>query len=160
METITRAAGGVAVTLRGDGRRLEVTLRGSTVLARDLEALGRALWAARSRAVLDAAGMAAEPVVAGWRAEAYVAGRAAIVARGRSLDGLVAVQATGMRRWRVHVAPGASAAAVREAGEALIEDQERQIRALKRTIWQPEGTGNARRASESWWDVPRTGGSQ
>jgi hypothetical protein len=77
----------------------------------------------------------------GRSAEAYVAGRAAIVACGRSADGLVAVRVEGMRRWRVEVAAEACGSravaevAVRQAAEALLRDQAEQIRALKHAIW-------------------------
>ncbi|GAA4260083.1 hypothetical protein GCM10022255_087370 [Dactylosporangium darangshiense] len=139
MATITRSAGGVTVALVDDVR-LEVSLRDMSGVARNLETVGRALWVARTRAVLDSAGVAAEPVPLGWRAEAYVAGRAAIVARGRSRDGLVELEVVGMRRWRAGVARAGradTARAIQEAGEALLADQWAQIRVLKRTIWQP-----------------------
>ncbi|MGI5238010.1 hypothetical protein [Dactylosporangium sp. CA-139066] len=151
----------MTATLSADGRRIQVAIcRGMPINPTCLERLARALWAGRTRAVLDAAGAASEPAALGWRAEAYVAGRAGIVARGRSRDGSVAVETVGMRQWRVHIQPGAGGAAVEEAGEELLRDQARQIRALKRTIWQPGGTGNACPAAESGVDVPRPGGSQ
>jgi hypothetical protein len=151
MATITRTVGGVTATLTGGG--LDIVVRGRPD-AGTLASLGRALFVARVRAALDRAELGKEPAAMGWRAEAYVAGRAAIVASGRSQNRSVAIETTGMRRWNVHVAADADADAVREAGERLIEDHARQIRALKRTIWQPEGTGNARRPAESWWDNP------
>jgi hypothetical protein len=97
--------------------------------------LGRRLFVARRRAALAAAGLAREPVPVGWRELAYVDGRDRIVACGRSADGRVEVRVEGMRRWRVRVAAGGDAAAVEEAAEALLRDQWRQVRALKRRIW-------------------------
>jgi hypothetical protein len=164
---VSVASGMVAGELRGaTGVRIALddsVLRDPTTLARHLEALGRALWAARTRAFLAAAGAAGagagaagagagaagaaagaggrEPVALGRSAEAYVAGRAAIVACGRSADGLVAVRVEGMRRWRVEVAAEACGSravaevAVRQAAEALLRDQAEQIRALKHAIW-------------------------
>jgi hypothetical protein len=150
---VSVASGLVAGELRGaTGVRIALddsVLRDPTTLARHLEALGRALWAARTRAFLAAAGAAGagagaggrEPVALGRSAEAYVAGRAAIVACGRSADGLVAVRVEGMRRWRVEVAAEACGSravaevAVRQAAEALLRDQAEQIRALKHAIW-------------------------
>ncbi|WP_432838945.1 hypothetical protein [Dactylosporangium sp. CA-092794] len=132
--------------LGGSGVRVRVLderlLRDPAALAARLESLGRALFAARTRAFLAAHGDGAvrEPAAVGWRAEAYVKGRAAIVACGRSRDGRVAVRVEGMRRWRVDVEPGADGAAVQEAAEALLRDQAARIRQLKRTIWQLDGT--------------------
>lgn len=40
-------------------------------------------------------------------------------------------------------------AAVQEAAEAMLRDQMRQIRALKRTVWQPRGTADPRAPAES-----------
>jgi hypothetical protein len=113
-------------------------------LERRLAALARLLWAGRMRdyfaAVSEAFGesVTREPPAVGRRDVEYVAARDRIVACGRSRDGGVAVRVLGMREWRVEVAPGldeeALKRAVTEAAEALIADQLRQVRALKRTI--------------------------
>jgi hypothetical protein len=118
-------------------------------LERHLAALAKLLWAARMRnyfaAVSDAFGetVTREPPALGRRDVEYVEARDRIVARGTSLDGRVAIEVLGMREWRVSVADGTLRdrelpRQVRQAAEALIQDQLRQIRLLKRrkgTIW-------------------------
>ena len=161
MALVRARVGAVAGTF--DGGRVSIAIRGE-VGERDLEALGRALWAARTRAFLRAAGAEREPAAHGWRERAYVAGRAGIVACGRSRDGALEISVTGMRRWRVRAAPGDGVChrgraghgpevrlvgrvgerAVEEAAAGLLADQAAQIRALKRTIWQPRDTLDAR----------------
>ncbi|MFB9415938.1 hypothetical protein ACFFSQ_48215 [Dactylosporangium matsuzakiense] len=122
----------VEATVSGD--RVRVTLRGP-VDERDLERLGRSLWARRTRAFLGRAGLEREPRPAGWRAEEYVRRRAGIVACGQS--GSVHIQVRGMRTWRVAITGRPTARDIEEAADALIRDQQVKIRALKRTIWQP-----------------------
>ncbi|WP_432991047.1 hypothetical protein [Dactylosporangium sp. CA-233914] len=150
--------GGAIAGALEDDRRVRVVLRADVVrdrarLARGLEALGRALWAARTRAFLEAAGADREPVPMGWRATEYVRRRAAIVACGRSRDGAVTVRVAGMRDWRVEIAGDVTERKVQEAAEELLRDQGARILALKRTIWQPRGTPAASDAGVSW-DTP------
>lgn len=127
---ITVQVRGVRATLRQGA--IEVDGVGD---AGDLEALARALWAARTREVLRRAGLTREPAPIGRRAGEYVRQRARIVACGRSRDGKVCVRATGMRGWSV--TGDLTTARVQEAAEALIADQQGKVRALKRAIWHP-----------------------
>jgi len=115
-------------------------------LERHFESLARLLWAARMRAYFAAVSEAfgervtREPVPVGSRDVAYRTARDGIVARGSSRDGRVVVEVLGMRQWRVAVRGAADTAlgsAAQEAAEALIRDQIRQVRGLKRTIWHP-----------------------
>ncbi|WP_433207050.1 hypothetical protein ACQP00_40615 [Dactylosporangium sp. CS-047395] len=125
----------VTVHLRGMTATLDgitITIDAANPNARDLEALARALWAARTRETLRHAGLTREPRPIGWRAEEYVRRRAAIVACGQS--GTVKIQVTGMRQWRVEI-NGATGSDVEQAARHLIQDQEQQIRALKRELW-------------------------
>jgi hypothetical protein len=125
---ITVRVRGVGATLRPG--RIEIDGVGD---ARDLEALARALWAARTREVLRRAGLTREPAPIGRRAEEYVRRRAQIVACGQSRDGKVRIRARGMRDWSV--TGDITAERVQEAAEALIADQQGKVRALKRAIW-------------------------
>lgn len=165
------AGGAVAGELDGAGT-VRIALRDGVwhdreALERHLEALGRRLWAARTRAYLAAVSAASgapvtrEPPAVGRRELEYVVRRAAVVACGRSADGRVSVRVKGMREWRVRVEPGPGdpSEAVREAGEALVRDQLRQVRALKRTIWHPRGTAIAGPAAESGGHIPPAGGA-
>ncbi|GAA2372395.1 hypothetical protein [Dactylosporangium salmoneum] len=145
---VRAAAGGVAGELFGL-ERVRIAVRDAGNLERDLESLGRALWAAHARAVLDAAGLNAEPAPIGWRAERYVAQRGRITATGRSEDGSVTISVRGMRYWRVSIAGNGHIARVEEAADALLREHRRKLRALKRTIWQPGGTQAARTGAEA-----------
>nr|BFE55674.1 hypothetical protein GCM10020063_002000 [Dactylosporangium thailandense] len=129
---------------------ITVTVRGTTATlyddtveisgpcpAGDLEAIGRALWAARTRETLRRAGLTREPAPVGWRAQEYVRRRAEIVACGRSRDGRLELR--GVRVFRV--AGEVTRDRVQEAAAALIRDQREQVGALKRRIWQPAGSG-------------------
>ncbi|WP_433047735.1 hypothetical protein [Dactylosporangium sp. CS-033363] len=125
----------VTVRLRG----MTATLNESTIAidaananAQDLEALARALWAARTRETLQRAGLTREPRPHGRSAEEYVRRRAAIVACGQS--GTVKIEVKGMRQWRVEV-NGATKEDIEQAARHLMNAQEEQIRALKREIW-------------------------
>lgn len=156
MMTVTASVAGGDVTgvLDADGT-VRIALPGGivwdrTTLERHLEALGRRLCAARARAFFAAVSAASgatvtrEPPALGRRELEYVARRAAIVACGRSCDGRVTARVTGLRRWDVRVEPGWSdpRASIEEAATALVRDQQRQIRALKRTVWPHMETGD------------------
>ncbi|MEV6923783.1 hypothetical protein AB0M46_04620 [Dactylosporangium sp. NPDC051485] len=133
---VRAAVGGVAGELFGL-ERVRIAVHDATNLERDLESLGRALWAAHIRAVLDAAGHSAEPPPIGWRAAQYVAQRGYITATGRSEDGSVTISARGMRHWRITIAQDGRAATIEEAANALLREHQRQITVLKRAIWHP-----------------------
>jgi hypothetical protein len=151
------ADGGIRGELRGRAS-VEVTfapwvcrMLDERSLERHLAALAKLLWAARMRdyfaAVSEAFGetVTREPPAAGRRDVEFVQARDRIVARGSSVDGRIAIEVLGMRAWRVTVADGTLRARelpqqVREAAEALIQDQLRQVRLLKRergTMWRP-----------------------
>jgi hypothetical protein len=118
-------------------------------LERRLGALATLLWTARMRRYWEVLSLDAgeritgEQTPAGPRAMAFREARDALVARGRSADGRVSVAVEGMRRWTVRVRRGtvqtideyAFAAAAGAAAAELIEDQYRQIAALKLEIF-------------------------
>lgn len=120
-------------------------------VARQLQRLGRLLFAARTREYYRLRSQAFRRTVTREAAPTteqdrrYVEQRASLVAQASALDGRFRVSATGMAHWAVQLAPGTVAAvdeatfcaAVSAAGHALVEDQFAQVRALKQAVYDP-----------------------
>jgi hypothetical protein len=123
-----------------------------SVLADQLGALARLLWAGRTReynaALSEAFGetITGESPAISERDRYYRAAREELVAEGMSGDGLVYVGVQGMRTWAVRVADGTIreldehefATRVYEASHAMINDQFGKIRQLKNYCYADE----------------------
>jgi hypothetical protein len=119
-------------------------------LERHLTSLARLMFAGwareRLRVVQDAfpAKIIQGDVLETWEDRAYDEARRELVARGESADGAVALQARGMREWRVQIAAGTArrlsetefTARAGEAATAFIRDQINQTRQLKQRIFE------------------------
>jgi hypothetical protein len=123
-----------------------------SVLADQLGALARLLWAGRTREYYAALSEAFGETITGEspaiseRDRYYRAAREELVAEGLSSDGLVYVGVQGMRTWAVRVAEGTIreldehefATRVYEASHAMINDQFAKIRQLKNYCYADE----------------------
>ncbi|GIG91435.1 hypothetical protein [Plantactinospora endophytica] len=118
-------------------------------LERQLEGLGKLLWAGRTREYYAAASEAfgatitGEPPAVSLRDQDFCSARDELVAQGRSSDGRIHLAVRGMRIWTVRVADGTVrslteeefAARVSEAAGELIRDQFAKIRVLKHRVY-------------------------